>query len=48
MREVADACFDSLLGPEALVRKVDAILHIERPRTLPMQMETRYARQGVA
>jgi DNA-binding response OmpR family regulator len=48
MREVADACFDSMLGPEALVRKVDALLQIERPRTLPMQMETRYARQGVA
>src|SRR5258708_26368271 len=25
MREVADACFDCMLGPEALIRKVDAI-----------------------
>jgi DNA-binding response OmpR family regulator len=48
MREVADARFDCMLGPEALVRKVDAILHIERLNTLPAQMETRYARQGVA
>ena len=47
MREVADACFDSTLGPEALVRKVDAILHIKRPYTLPARMEQRYARQSV-
>jgi DNA-binding response OmpR family regulator len=48
MREVADARFDSLLGPEALVRKVDAILHIKRPHTFPVQMDRRYASQGVA
>jgi DNA-binding response OmpR family regulator len=48
MREVADTCFDSILGPEALVRKVDAILHIKRPHTFPIQMDRRYASQGVA
>ena len=48
MREVADSCFDSILGPEALVRKVDAILHIKRPHTFPVQMDKRYASQGVA
>ena len=48
MREVADTCFDSILGPEALVRKVDAILHIKRPHTFPVQMDKRYASQGVA
>jgi DNA-binding response OmpR family regulator len=47
-REVADSCFDSILGPEALVRKVDAILHIKRPHTFPVQMDNRYASQGVA
>jgi DNA-binding response OmpR family regulator len=47
-REVADACFDSILGPEALVRKVDAILHIKRPHTFPVPMDNRYASQGVA
>ena len=48
MREVADACFDSMLGPEALVGKVDALLRIERPHTLLAQMGTRYAPQGAA
>lgn len=48
MREVADARFDSMLGPEALIRKVDGILHIERLSMIPAQRETRYARQGVA
>jgi DNA-binding response OmpR family regulator len=48
MREVADTLFDSMLGPEALIRNVDAILHIKRPRTLPVQMDRRYASQGVA
>jgi DNA-binding response OmpR family regulator len=48
VKEVADAWFDSILGPEALVRKVDAILHIKRPHTFPIQMDKRYASQGVA
>jgi len=40
MREVADARIDSILGPEALVWKIDALLHIERTHTLPTQMES--------
>jgi DNA-binding response OmpR family regulator len=48
MREVADARVDSMLGPEALVGKVDAILHIERLNTLPALMEARFAHPVVA
>jgi DNA-binding response OmpR family regulator len=48
MREVADARFDSMLGPEALVSEVDAILKIERLNTPPALMKTRYAAQVVA
>jgi len=48
MREVADVCFDSMLGPEALIRKVDTILQIKRPRAFPTEIERSYTRQGVA
>jgi len=47
-REVADARFDCMLGPEALVRKVDAILHIKRPHSFPTQIARRHASEGVA
>jgi DNA-binding response OmpR family regulator len=48
MREVADMCFDCMLGPEALIRKIDTILQIKRPRWFPTEIERRFASQGVA
>jgi DNA-binding response OmpR family regulator len=48
MREVADVCFDSMLGPEALIRKIDTILQIKRPRSFPTEIERRFASQVVA